>query len=145
LRHGRKVDREAQFGSGTISPTHRTALGLDPRATLSTAQAANGPRIKSEDDTVIGGDMDADLSILSPPQKPRAYFPRPRHSRGPDAGPGGETVGRGRPSSEGNTAAGPARLVPPEPYLAKSGSWWAALGPFYVDSFPGPTAAHLPV
>src|SRR5690554_5948321 len=36
-------------------------------------------------------------------------------SRGPDAGPGGETVGEGRLSSgDGNSAAGPAIMVPPE-------------------------------
>src|SRR5690554_3788432 len=36
-------------------------------------------------------------------------------SRGPDAGPGGETAGEGRLSSgDGNSAAGPAIMVPPE-------------------------------
>ena len=33
---------------------HRTALGLDPRATLNTARAYNGPRINSEDGTERG-------------------------------------------------------------------------------------------
>jgi len=45
--------------------------------------------------------MDADLSILSPRLKPRAYSCPSPPSRGPDAGPGGETVGRGRLFSEG--------------------------------------------
>ena len=35
---------------------HRTALGLDPRATLHIAQAANGPRVKPEDGTVVLAD-----------------------------------------------------------------------------------------
>ena len=33
-------------------PTLRTALGLDPRATLGPAQAVNGPRVGPEDGTV---------------------------------------------------------------------------------------------
>jgi len=57
--------------------------------------------------------MDADLSILSPPQKPRAYFPRPRHHAAPTQGRAGRPWDGGACPVRGNTAAGPARLVPP--------------------------------
>ena len=40
-------------------PTHRTALGLDPRATLGPAQAVNGPRVKPEDGTVVVVEVEA--------------------------------------------------------------------------------------
>ena len=33
--------------------THRISLGLDPRATHNTAQAANGPRVKPEEGAVL--------------------------------------------------------------------------------------------
>src|SRR5690606_3791368 len=51
-----------------------------------------------------------------PPSPRLAPYLRPfPPSRGPDAGPGGETVGEGRLSSgDGNSAAGPAIMVPPE-------------------------------
>ena len=41
-----------------LTPTHHTALGLDPRAALPPAQAANGPRIKSE-----GGPVDVRANL----------------------------------------------------------------------------------
>ena len=53
---------------------------------------------------------------LSPPSKTGVYSPHSRHSRGPDAGSDGEAVGEGHLSiGDGNSAAGPATLVPPEP------------------------------
>ena len=35
------------------APNHRRSLGLDPRVTINTTQAARGPRIKSEG-TLVG-------------------------------------------------------------------------------------------
>ena len=43
------IEAFRKAGSSLLRPIHRTALGLDPRATLSPAQAANGPRVKPED------------------------------------------------------------------------------------------------
>ena len=37
-------------------PTHRISLGPDPRATLNTAQAANGPRVEPEGERWVWGD-----------------------------------------------------------------------------------------
>ena len=62
-RHNRKVDR-----SSPIHPSHRTALGLDPRATHSPAQAANGPRVKPEDGPVSMGGYDATYPSYPPGQ-----------------------------------------------------------------------------
>jgi hypothetical protein len=53
--------------------------------------------------------------ILIPLTSPHAMMAAFPPSRGPDAGPGGETVGEERLSSgDGNSAAGPAIMVPPE-------------------------------
>ena len=54
--------------------------------------------------------------IYPRPLHPVPSSPHSRHTRGPDAGPGRRTVGWGRLSSGvGNSAAGPAIMVPPEP------------------------------
>ena len=55
-------------------PTHRTALGLDPRAALSPAQAATGPRVKPEDGPVSGRTW-VPTYPLCPPLQNRAYHP----------------------------------------------------------------------
>src|SRR5690606_25414721 len=57
----------------------------------------------------------ASTKYLSPSPMPALILDPFPPSRGPDAGPGGETVGEGRLSSgDGNSAAGPAIMVPPE-------------------------------
>ena len=75
--------------------------------------------------------MDADLSILSPSLKQRAYSSRSRHHAAPTQGRAGRPWDGGACPARGNTAAGPARLVPPEPYLAKKrlvmGGPWSVL------------------
>ncbi|SEQ33288.1 hypothetical protein SAMN05428969_2771 [Devosia sp. YR412] len=78
---------------------------------------------------------------LSTPLQPAAYCSHTRHTRGPDAGPGGATVGEGRFSSGvGNSAAGPARMVPPEPDPVQkrivTGGLWATLLNFSVQRPP---------
>ena len=51
-----------------------------------------------------------------PAFKSRRILSHSRHSRGPDAGSDGEAVGEGHLFiGDGNSAAGPATLVPPEP------------------------------
>jgi hypothetical protein len=72
---------EGDFGVfGTVLPTHRVHPPLD-------GEGQGGVWFSP------------DLPTLSPPQNPMASCPHSRHTRGPDAGSGGETVGQGRLSS----------------------------------------------
>ena len=60
-----KRDRRfPQGGSSLLRPIHRTALGLDPRATPNPAQAAKGPRVKSEDGPVCVGEMATSSAVF---------------------------------------------------------------------------------
>src|SRR5690554_4267982 len=76
-------------------PTHRAAHGLDPWASLSTAQAASGPRVKPVDSPVIDW-RTAQLSCCS------NDAPHHRTTKYPRTPPEGDNISAGpRPLARG--------------------------------------------
>ncbi|GLQ11467.1 hypothetical protein GCM10007913_33990 [Devosia yakushimensis] len=56
----------------TIPPTHQASLGLDPRAILSPAQAANGPRVRPEEGDCGWGEYPGTATGIEPRGLPLA-------------------------------------------------------------------------
>ena len=71
-----------------IHSTHSRSLGLDPRATLPTAQVAKDPRVEPEGRQVLG-EILCPLSILSPRLDAGAYSPPSHRMGGLQANSGG--------------------------------------------------------
>ena len=67
---------EGVLRQGPILANHSAALGLDPRAAHNAVQAANGPRIKSEDGTMVWVAGELARSAVQKSDSTNAKIPR---------------------------------------------------------------------